>query len=136
MMKPERKKRIGRRKAATIVKTPYEALGVSETAGEEEIRQAYLAQLRRFSPEKDPEGFKTIRKAYAALEDKAKRRLLDLSIFKKDSGLTLEAEREPDYARLFIDEIFKLMLSSSDFYIREFDPASFKDINEKIRKLQ
>ncbi len=135
-MKPERKKRAARRKAAAIEKTPYETLGISETAGEEEIRKAYLALLRRHPPERDPEGFKTIRKAYAAIEDGAKRRLLDLSIFKKDSGLAPESERVPDYTRLFLNEIFKLMLSSSDFHIRGFDPECFKNIDDKIRKLQ
>jgi DnaJ-class molecular chaperone len=136
MQKPERKNRIARRRAAKIIITPYEVLGIGETAGEEEIRKAYLAQLRRCPPEKDPAGFKTIRKAYSELEDKAKRRALDLSIFKKDSGLALKQEDEPDYQRLFQNEIFKLMLSSSAFYLREFDSACFKNINEKVRKLQ
>jgi curved DNA-binding protein CbpA len=136
MTKPERKEQVARRKPAPIGKTAYEVLGVSETAGEEEIRKVYLAQLRRCPPERDPEGFKTIRRASAAIEDKAKRRLLDLSIFKKDSGLTLDAEREPDYTRLFLNEIFKLMLSSSDFYIRAIDNARFNNIEDKIRKLQ
>ncbi|MBQ8159268.1 MAG: SEC-C domain-containing protein [Clostridia bacterium] len=42
----------------------YELLGVELGASEEEIRRAYFREVRKHSPEKDPEGFQKIRRAY------------------------------------------------------------------------
>jgi len=52
---------------------PYRILGVSPTAGQEEIRAAYLALLRAHPPEKEPAKFKEIRDAYNRLKDEAAR---------------------------------------------------------------
>ncbi|MBE3120236.1 MAG: hypothetical protein IMZ50_15970, partial [Candidatus Atribacteria bacterium] len=48
------------KKAPPVVQdaTPYEILGVAETAAFGEIRKAYLAKVRLSPPERDPEGFK------------------------------------------------------------------------------
>jgi hypothetical protein len=44
-------------------------LGVCEEAGEEQIRSAYLAKVREFPPDKDPDAFERIRDAYDQLKD-------------------------------------------------------------------
>ena len=46
---------------------PYRLLGVNENARDAEIRAAYLARVREFPPEKEPERFETIRKAYESI---------------------------------------------------------------------
>lgn len=46
---------------------PYRVLGVSETSRDAEIRAAYLALVRDSPPEKDPERFETVRRAYEAI---------------------------------------------------------------------
>jgi curved DNA-binding protein CbpA len=52
---------------------PYALLGLAPTAGAEEIKQAYFAQVRAHPPEREPEAFKQIRAAYERLRTPQKR---------------------------------------------------------------
>ncbi len=58
---------------------PFQVLDVPTTASDEEIRAAYLAAVKRSPPDRDPEGFQRIRRAYEMLKD-AKTRM-DLKLF-------------------------------------------------------
>ncbi len=51
----------------------YQILGVDEDAGDEEIRARYLELVRRFTPEKDPDQFMRISRAYEGLRDRQAR---------------------------------------------------------------
>jgi len=127
----------GRRNTALVgmESTPYEILGIPETASPEEIRQAYLRKVRLSPPEKDPEGFKEIRKAYGLLEDRAKKRELDLSLFKTTCDLDLDTGKEYDFDALFRQRLFRLLLSSSDLYAKDFS-RHFRHMDGEVRKLQ
>jgi len=127
----------GRRNTALVgtEKTPYEILGIPETASPEEIRQAYLRKVRLSPPEKDPQGFKEIRRAYGLLEDRAKRRELDLSLFKTTCDLDVDAGKEYDFHALFRQRLFRLLLSSSDLYTEDFS-RHFRHMDAEVRKLQ
>jgi hypothetical protein len=66
--------------------THYEVLGVAESAGSDELRQAYLAQARRHHPDRQPDGSKRaaaearmreINAAWAVLGDPDRRRSYD-----------------------------------------------------------
>lgn len=46
---------------------PYTALGIPTTAGDQEVRNAYLEAVRESPPEKDPDRFQRIRSAYEIL---------------------------------------------------------------------
>ena len=118
-----------------IGSNPYEILGVPETAPMEEIRKAYLRKVRLSPPERDPAGFKTIRKAYAQLQDGAKRRMLDLSSFRTSSGIHIDAPGECDFAALYRDRVFELLTAASDLSAPDFS-RWFRDITEDIRKLK
>jgi len=48
---------------------PYQILGVSETANDEEIRTAYLARLRENPPDSNQQQFQQIQQAYALVKD-------------------------------------------------------------------
>ncbi len=48
---------------------PLLILGVSASAGSDEIRRRYLELVRRHSPDRDPERFAEIRAAYDELSD-------------------------------------------------------------------
>jgi hypothetical protein len=52
---------------------PFSILGVDDTAGDEEIKRRYLALVRAFPPDREPERFQTYRAAYEALWDERKR---------------------------------------------------------------
>ncbi|MGD9857514.1 MAG: DnaJ domain-containing protein [Planctomycetaceae bacterium] len=58
---------------------PYQVLGVSRNSGEGEIRARYLALVKRFPPERDPDKFREVRAAFEAANDPLKiaRRLLE-----------------------------------------------------------
>ena len=53
---------------------PYQILQVAADADDEEIRKAYLDQLRNYPPEHYPERFRQIREAFELLGNKRKRR--------------------------------------------------------------
>lgn len=53
--------------------TPWEVLGLSPEAGDGEVRAAYLAQVKRHPPDREPEAFERIRDAYAVLCDPRRR---------------------------------------------------------------
>jgi DnaJ-class molecular chaperone len=61
----------------------YEVLGVSRTAGEDEIKRAYRKQARKYHPDVNPgdktaeEKFKEINEAYDVLSDPEKRKRYD-----------------------------------------------------------
>ena len=54
---------------------PREVLGVSSSAGEEEIRAAYLRKVKEYPPDQAPEEFEKVRNAFETLRDPRKRTL-------------------------------------------------------------
>lgn len=114
---------------------PYEVLGISETASSAVIRRAYLEKVRLHPPEKDPEGFKIVRRAYDQLKDAAERKILDLSLFRRESGLGPFADLDVGCGSVFFDRVFQLFIASSDLYPKDFR-KHFTDISEAIRKLK
>ena len=60
---------------------PYEVLELSRDCGDAEIRRRYLDLVRQYPPDRQPERFAAIRKAYDQLRDPVVRmesRLFDL----------------------------------------------------------
>lgn len=51
----------------------YEILGVTRNSSEADIRQRYLELVREYPPERAPERFAAIRKAYEQLRDPVER---------------------------------------------------------------
>ncbi|MBF0369354.1 MAG: DnaJ domain-containing protein [Magnetococcales bacterium] len=62
---------------------PYQILQVPANTDDEEVRQAYLAQLRLYPPEHHPERFRQIREAFELLASERNRR--DFSLFQTAS---------------------------------------------------
>ncbi len=52
---------------------PFTVLGVGEDAGDDQIKQRYLALVRAFPPDREPERFQAYRAAYDAVRDPRKR---------------------------------------------------------------
>ena len=52
---------------------PFSVLGIGEDAGDDQIKQRYLALVRAFPPDREPERFRAYRAAYEALRDQRKR---------------------------------------------------------------
>ncbi len=54
-------------------KDPFAVLGVDDAAGDEAIKQRYLALVRSFPPDREPERFQEIRSAYEAVRGERER---------------------------------------------------------------
>jgi curved DNA-binding protein CbpA len=48
---------------------PYQVLGLPGDSDDEAIRRRYLELVRQFSPERHPEKFAAVRRAYESLRD-------------------------------------------------------------------
>jgi curved DNA-binding protein CbpA len=48
---------------------PYQVMGLPADSDDETIRRRYLELVRQFSPEKHPEKFAAVRRAYESLRD-------------------------------------------------------------------
>ena len=46
---------------------PFVVLGVDENAGDDAIKQRYLALVRRHPPDREPDRFQAVRRAYEAI---------------------------------------------------------------------
>ena len=55
------------------MRDPFTVLGVTEDAGDADIRRRYLALVRDFPPDRAPDRFREYRAAYDALSDERKR---------------------------------------------------------------
>ena len=51
----------------------YKMLGVEEGADDQTIRRAYLELVKKFSPERHPDQFKRITRAFEAIKDRRAR---------------------------------------------------------------
>ncbi len=49
------------------MKNPYDVLQVSPVAGDSKIKEAYVQMVKAFPPDRSPEKFKEIRKAYETI---------------------------------------------------------------------
>ena len=100
-----------------------------------EIRKAYLEKVRKSPPERDPEGFKKIRKAYGLLKDAEKKRQLDFTLFRRESGLEIESVKEYNFTAMFKTRLFDILLESSDLYVRDFSEW-YHDIEKEVEQLR
>lgn len=80
----------------------YKVLGVSESASIEDIRKAYFEKLRQYPPNKYPDEFQKIRKAYEVLTNSELRELCDK--FGDTAEITLDEFLRKNKGRK-IDEI-------------------------------
>ena len=54
---------------------PFVVLGVDENAGDDAIKQRYLALVRRHPPDREPDRFQAVRRAYEAIRGERERLL-------------------------------------------------------------
>lgn len=52
---------------------PFAELGVDENADDETIKRRYLALVRAYPPDREPERFQVLRRAYEAISGKRER---------------------------------------------------------------
>lgn len=57
---------------------PYDILGIPRTTDDEAVRKAYLELVRQHSPDRDPDRFQQISRAYEQLKDEDARLRYDL----------------------------------------------------------
>jgi hypothetical protein len=79
---------------------PWRVLGLSRCAGEDEIRAAYLEQVKLHPPDREPEAFERIRDAYEVLRDPRRRARMVLDVDPAPSIESLLDETPPDRRRV------------------------------------
>jgi len=110
---------------------PYRVLGVDRRATAEDIREAYLRLVRRYTPEAHPEEFKAVRAAYETLRSPVRRAQLSLLAFDEtvadlDLDLVARAEKDDvDWAAVLL----AVEVSTSDVARTEF-PQDLLTIRE------
>ncbi|MCB9139548.1 MAG: DnaJ domain-containing protein [Caldilineaceae bacterium] len=57
---------------------PYDTLDLPRNADDEAIRKAYFQMVRRFPPEKEPEKFREIRRAYDQIRTADRRKITEI----------------------------------------------------------
>jgi DnaJ-class molecular chaperone len=55
------------------MKTPFQILGIDESASDDRIKSAYLEMVRRYPPDRFPERFKEIKGAFEMINTMRKR---------------------------------------------------------------
>jgi hypothetical protein len=98
---------------------PFAVLGVDENAGDEAIKQRYLALVRAHPPDREPERFQEYRRAYEAVRGERER--LEVRLLQTSTGAltqlklrclrTARTERrrpsEATMAALFLDGLYQ-----------------------------
>ena len=74
---------------------PFSILGVDDDAGDDEIKSRYLALVRDFPPDREPERFQTYRAAFEALHTERQRLAAKLLATHGGALMRLEASCLP-----------------------------------------
>ena len=98
--------------------SPYAVLGVEPDATPDQVRVAYVRKVREHPPERDPEGFKRVRKAYDTLRSPRKRAelaLLELRCAPAEFDLDrLRDAPPPEFPERYLDHILTILLAEAD----------------------
>ena len=90
---------------------PYDVLGIDRGADKATVKKAYLKKVKEFPPDKFPEEFKKIKKAYDALKKGRKQSMHSLTPTVEAFEVTendLREIREAVTPKLTIDEMIRL----------------------------
>lgn len=94
---------------------PYETLGLKPGADEGAIRASYLALVRRFPPEREPERFAEIRTAYERLSNptaRVERQLFDVQAHDSLEAILAEARSRLRQRRISTEVLLSLVTPS------------------------
>jgi|GEM_PF-3366206 len=94
---------------------PFHVLGIPYEATDEEVRSAYFLKVKEHPPEKDPEGFKRLRKAFESLREEEDRVDVILNTFPSPPSLDqfLGAQEEESFS-VTIEDLRRLALSLTE----------------------
>ena len=96
------------------MQTPYEILDVVVDASNDEIKQAYLQQVKKNPPDRDQEKFQLIHDAYTSIKDHKSRISYELfTLPTADFDALLDQALHTDQALALNSESFKKILNIS-----------------------
>lgn len=98
------------------MQTPYQIIGVDIGATDDEIKQAYLHQVKQNPPDYDQQQFQMIHDAYTAIKDHKSRVSYDLfTLPVADFNTLLDKALQTEQAsRMSVESVKKLLTISID----------------------
>ena len=94
-----------------MIENPYETLGISREASTAEVKKAYFALVKQYSPETHAERFKEIREAYDRLKDRTLRQETEVFLYSDPYGaFKTPGEAQPFKPRMRIDKVMMALL--------------------------
>lgn len=129
-----------------ILENFYALLGIEEDAGQEGIKKAYFMKIKQFPPNKNPELFKKLRKAYDCLSDPHLRNKYDQMrkhgpLIKKLKEAAKEYLEDEEFADA-INTLQKILVINSDeedalmlLYLCYKGQETYLKANEIIKRL-
>jgi curved DNA-binding protein CbpA len=90
---------------------PYEVLGIPPDSDDETIRRRYLQLVREFSPERHPQKFAEVRRAYEDLKDldtRLQHRVFEAGKNESVDAIIEELTCRTTRRRLSLKELFSL----------------------------
>ncbi len=116
----------------------YLRLGLVPEATQDDVRRAYRALVRQYTPERAPEEFKRVRQAYETLSDAATRRQYDQRLDPALSALfesAMKAMKEENY-QAAVEPLQQVLAARPDMAIaRNQVGVCFLHLNESERAL-
>ena len=102
------------------MKTPYQILDVKTDAGDVEIKQAYLRQIKDNPPDRDQEKFQLIHNAYNSIKDIKCRLSYDLfsfpvANFDQVIDYALQTEQAMDFKPEHLTKLLSASIDESTF---------------------
>ncbi len=103
---------------------PYEILAIKQDASPGEIKKAYFRLVKKYTPEKEPEKFKTIRLAYEQLKSHSTRAKTDFFVLKKPSADLVSL---PETAAASLDISLEDAISAVEILVSDIYRSDFAD---------
>ena len=94
------------------MKTPYDRLGINTDANDNDVKQAYLQQVKNNPPDRDQEKFLLIHNAYLQVKDEKSRLSYDLfTLPSADFNSVLDAALRSDQVPTLDSDMLQAILS-------------------------
>ncbi len=117
----QQERKASTRQANLNSSDPYAALGLERGANLSEVKRAYFALVRQYSPETNPEAFKLVRAAYEKLNSSESKSETDLFLFQPPPSWEPRKRRRKLDLDFDPQDVWRMLQSQGDLGRSQFD---------------